>query len=230
MPVLAAATRFGWAIGLADTELTRKDPELLRTLCEAGERIGVPAESVRRLLAERASIRHADHADILIRHIRIWRDDTRTVMEKPERAYDLFVSHASEDKDGIARPLAQALAARGVTVWFDEAVLELGDSLRRKIDEGLTQCKYGVVILSPRFFAKEWPQWELDGLVARETASGEKAILPIWHQIDRDAVTRHSPLLAGRLAARSSDGIEAIVEKIMAVLKRRSSTTASEPR
>ena len=229
MPVLAAATRFGWAIGLADAELTRKDPELLSTLCEAAEGIGVPAESVRRLLADRASIRHADQADILIRHMKIWRDDARTRMEKPKRPYDLFVSHASEDKDRIARPLAEALTARGVNVWFDEAVLELGDSLRRKIDEGLAQCKYGVVILSPRFFAKEWPQRELDGLVAGETALGEKAILPIWHEIEHNAVVKYSPLLAGRLAAHSNEGIEAIVEKIMAVLKRRNNTTASRP-
>ncbi len=63
--------------------------------------------------------------------------------------HDLFLSHASEDKDVIARPLYEALIAEGISVWFDEAVLELGDSLRRKIDEGLAKCRYGVVILSP---------------------------------------------------------------------------------
>src|SRR5262249_3522295 len=63
--------------------------------------------------------------------------------------YDLFLSHASEDKDTIARPLYEALTSRGVTVWFDEAVLQLGDSLRRKIDEGLRVSRFGLVILSP---------------------------------------------------------------------------------
>ena len=79
--------------------------------------------------------------------------------------YDLFLSHASEDKESIARPLYAALTAAGVSVWFDEAVLELGDSLRRKIEEGLAKCRYGVVILSPRFLNKHWPRRELDGLV-----------------------------------------------------------------
>jgi hypothetical protein len=133
--------------------------------------------------------------------------------------YDLFLSHASEDKDAIARPLYNALVAAGISVWFDEAVLELGDSLRRKIDEGLARCRYGVVILSPRFLAKQWPQRELDGLVARETASGEKAILPIWHQLDRDTLLRYSPPLADRLAGRSEDGVPALVEKILRVLR-----------
>jgi TIR domain len=137
-----------------------------------------------------------------------------------KREYDLFLSHASEDKDAIARPLYESLIAEGISVWFDEAVLELGDSLRRKIDEGLAKCRYGLVILSPMFLSKEWPQRELDGLVARETASGEKAILPIWHEIDRETLLRYSPPLADRLAGRSEDGIPALVEKIRRVLKK----------
>lgn len=134
--------------------------------------------------------------------------------------YDLFLSHASEDKEAIARPLYSALVAADVSVWFDEAVLELGDSLRRKIDEGLARCRYGVVILSPRFLAKQWPQRELDGLVAKETASGEKALLPIWHELDRDILLRYSPPLADRLAGRSEEGVSALVEKILRVLRK----------
>ena len=136
------------------------------------------------------------------------------------KSCDLFLSHASEDKDAIARPLYAALTAAGVSVWFDEAVLELGDSLRRKIDDGLARSRYGVVILSPSFFSKDWPQKELDGLVARETASGEKAILPIWHEVDQKAVAAYSPTLADRLAGRSTEGVEALVEKILRVLKK----------
>ena len=133
--------------------------------------------------------------------------------------YDIFISHASEDKDAIARPLYNALVERGISVWFDEAVLKLGDSLRRKIDDGLSKCKYGVVILSPSFLSKEWPQRELDGLVARETASGEKAILPIWHEIDRDTLLQSSPTLADKLAGNSKEGLPVIVDKIIEVLK-----------
>ena len=135
----------------------------------------------------------------------------------PKR-FDLFISHASEDKDSIARPLYKELTAMGLSVWFDEAVLKLGDSLRRKIDEGLAKCRYGVVILSPSFFKKEWPQKELDGLVARETASGEKAILPVWHAVDQVAVAAYSPTLADRVAAKSSEGVSAVAAKIAAAL------------
>ncbi len=133
--------------------------------------------------------------------------------------YDIFISHASEDKDAIARPLYNALIDSGISVWFDEAVIKLGDSLRRKIDDGLSKCKYGVVILSPHFLSKEWPQRELDGLVAKETANGDKAILPIWHELDRETLLRHSPSLADRLAGRSEDGVPELVKKILQVLE-----------
>ena len=135
----------------------------------------------------------------------------------PQR-YDLFLSHASEDKVEIARPLYESLTARGVTVWFDEAVLDLGDSLRRKIDEGLRICRFGLVILSPHFFAKQWPQRELDGLVARETASGQKAILPVWHRVEKEDVLQYSATLADRVAAKSNEGVPTITEKVLRVL------------
>jgi len=136
------------------------------------------------------------------------------------QTYDLFLSHASEDKETIARPLYSALIAKGLSVWFDEAALKLGDSLRRKIDDGLSKCRYGIVILSPKFLAKQWPQRELDGLVARETASGEKAILPIWHEIDHASILKYSPPLADRLAGRSEEGIDALVRKILEAIHR----------
>lgn len=143
--------------------------------------------------------------------------DSSTTIAK--RECDVFICHASEDKGAIARPLYERLVASGCKVWFDEAVLRLGDSLRAKIDEGLDRCRYGVVILSPSFFINEWPRRELDGLVSRETSSGEKAILPVWHNVDRSAVASFSPTLADRLAVSSGDGVELVVAKILEVLR-----------
>jgi hypothetical protein len=110
------------------------------------------------------------------------------------------------------------LTKAGLKVWFDEAELTMGDSLRRRIDEGLARCRFGVVILSPNFFEKDWPQKELDGLVAREDVSGEKAILPVWHKLTKAQVAKYSPTLADRLAGNSKDGIRSLVTKIDAAL------------
>jgi formylglycine-generating enzyme required for sulfatase activity len=132
--------------------------------------------------------------------------------------WDVFISHAWEDKEDIARPLAEALRRKGLRVWYDEFTLTLGDSLRRSIDRGLAQSRYGVVILSPYFFAKEWPQKELDGLAAREV-SGEKVILPVWHNITADQVREYSPTLADRVAVSSDRGLEHVVQELLRVIK-----------
>jgi hypothetical protein len=132
--------------------------------------------------------------------------------------YDIFISHASEDKESIARPLAVALAKKGFRVWYDETELKLGDSLSKKIDEGLAQSKYGIVILSKAFFQKNWPERELQGLASREVNSGEKVILPIWHKITKEDILSYSPTLADKLAAQTNDGIQNIVEQITRVL------------
>lgn len=113
--------------------------------------------------------------------------------------YDLFISHASEDKDHVARPLAKHLQDLGLRVWLDEFELTLGDSLRRKIDHGLSRSRYGLVVLSPAFLLKEWPNKELDGLVAREDRRG-KVILPIWHNVNASDILKFSPMLADKVA------------------------------
>jgi hypothetical protein len=145
----------------------------------------------------------------------IARPSDATVPEK----FDVFLSHASEDKDAIARPLYDALRAEGITVWFDEAVLKMGDSLSGKIDEGLARCPHGIVIISPSFLAKHWTQKELSGLVAREMIGGKKVILPIWHDIGAETLVQFSPTLADKVAGRAADGIPALVKMILDVIQ-----------
>jgi len=135
------------------------------------------------------------------------------------KTYDVFISHASEDKDAVVRDLAHALQRRGLEVWYDEFALRVGDSLRRKIDVGLATSRFGVVVLSPRFFSKNWSQYELDGLVTREMAGDGQIILPVWHDLSRDEVVAHSPSLADKLALRTADfTVEEIASQIAEVV------------
>lgn len=117
--------------------------------------------------------------------------------------YDAFISHASEDKDDLVRPLAEELIKNGLSIWYDEFKLKVGDSLRRSIDAGLVRSKFGIVILSPSFFAKNWPQYELDGLVEKEMA-GNKVILPLWHKVSKNEVMKYSPALADKVALNTA--------------------------
>jgi hypothetical protein len=134
------------------------------------------------------------------------------------KKWDVFISHATEDKQELVRPLALALQGKGVTVWYDEFSLKLGDSLRASIDYGLANSRFGVVVLSKNFFAKHWPVQELNGLATREV-KGDKVILPIWHKVSFDEVATFSPTLADKLASSSDVGVDKLVEDIVQALE-----------
>lgn len=135
------------------------------------------------------------------------------------KEFDAFICHASEDK-GLVDPLARALRSRGCEIWYDDFVLKVGDSLRRSIDSGLSRSRFGVVVLSEAFFAKQWPQYELDGLVAKEI-EGRKVILPIWHQVSIDRIRSYSPTLADRVAlAMPPRSIDEVVAALLAEFSR----------
>lgn len=136
------------------------------------------------------------------------------------KSYDFFINHASEDKDDFVEPLAKKLEELGRKVWYDDFVLTVGDSLRSSIDRGLANSKYGIVILSSYFFAKNWTQYELNGLVAREV-EGDKVILPIWHKVTKNEVLEHSPSLADKIALNSSlKSVDEIASELATLIKR----------
>lgn len=132
--------------------------------------------------------------------------------------WDVFISHASEDKSSVAEPLALALRQRGLKVWLDKTELRIGDSLRRKIDYGLAHSAFGIVVLSSSFFAKGWPQYELDGIIGL-SVNGDQRMLPIWHQISRDEIAKQSPSLVDKIARNTAvDTIADIADEITAVV------------
>lgn len=140
--------------------------------------------------------------------------------------YDVFLSHASEDKKEFVEPLAYALQKSGLKVWYDDFELKLGDSLSEKIDFGLANSRYGVVVLSQAFFGKNWTRTELDALVTRQNNEGTKVILPIWHKINAEEVKKFSSILASKIAARSSDGIDSVVAQILDVCMEKETSKA----
>lgn len=145
--------------------------------------------------------------------------DKETVIERTKSMkWDVFICHASEDKEGLVRPLANLLISYGLKVWYDEFTLTVGDGLRRSIDKGLANSRYGIVVMSPNFLRKEWPQKELDGLASLEV-DGRKVILPVWHEIEVDEVRRYSPTLADRVATSSKKGLEQVVADLLGAME-----------
>ena len=121
-----------------------------------------------------------------------------------EKEYDFFISHAWEDKEAVAKPLADALVAKRAKVCLDKYEMTVGDSLRQSIDDGLAHSRYGIVILSETYFKKFWTGKELNGLFAKQE-DGQKVILPVWHNISKDKVKEYSPILADMVALKTAD-------------------------
>lgn len=133
--------------------------------------------------------------------------------------YDVFISHASEDKDTVVRPLANALVQHGLRVWYDEFELKIGDSLRRKIDKGLANSRFGIVVLSRDFIKKGWTNYELDGIISK-AVSGEQVMLPIWHEITKQEIIAYSPSLADKVARNTSSyTIDEIANEIAELIR-----------
>ena len=141
------------------------------------------------------------------------------------KPWDVFISHATEDKAEFVTPLAVALRGAGYKVWYDEFELSWGDSLRQSIESGLANSQVGIVILSPSFFQKRWTNLELDGLLEREQF-GQKVVLPVLHRIDSDEVRRRYPSLSARLALHSDRGVKIIVAELGKILQ----TTNNRPK
>ena len=135
------------------------------------------------------------------------------------REHDVFISHASEDKDEIVRPLAIALKNTGLSVWYDEFELKIGDSLRQKIDRGLAKSRFGIVVLSKSFIRKGWTNYELDGIITK-VVSGDQVLLPIWHNITKQEVVDFSPSLADKLARNTANfTVEEIATEIAELIR-----------
>jgi len=149
------------------------------------------------------------------------RDNRPPSTAQSNEIHDVFISHASEDKDDFVRSLANSLISHGLNVWYDEMTLRIGDSLRQKIDKGLANSRVGLVVLSPAFISKGWTNYELDGIVTR-AISGEQILLPIWHNITKQEVVDFSPSLADKVArSTATHTIDEIAHEIAELLHSR---------
>jgi hypothetical protein len=131
--------------------------------------------------------------------------------------WDVFITHTRDDAADVARPLAAALRRHGLGVLLDAQSLAPGDSVRRRVDEGLARAGWGVLVISPHLLQGEW-RAELDGVLAREIG-GERMILPVWHGVTGAEVARRAPLLAARLAIGTEGGIDAVCEALLAAAR-----------
>ena len=145
------------------------------------------------------------------------RHQLRLGVPMASRPFDVFVAYSAKDSSELAERLAGALDAHEIKVWLDKEQVHVGDDLFEKINEGMNQSRYGLVILSPTFFNSDWPTRELNALLKRER-DGWQAILPIWHGVSELEVLEHAPSLASKFAIGSKDeSVEELATAVAAI-------------
>jgi TIR domain len=123
----------------------------------------------------------------------------RDTVEKRASLPDLrhiFLCHAWDDRQGVAKELYDLLVTRDVSVWFSENDIGLGEPFLRAIDKGLAKSRIGIVLVTPallkRLPAAGVADKELSVLLARDQ------LVPIVHNTTYEALREVSPMLASR--------------------------------
>lgn len=142
------------------------------------------------------------------------------VSKQSPKKWDVFISHASEDKESFVRPFAEALHEQGLSVWYDEFELDWGKKLSASIDEGLSNSSFGIVVFSKNFFAKEWTQAELGGLYTRMIGAKKNNLLPILHNMTQQELAQKSPLMADIMNRSSLVGLGPLVQEVYEIVSK----------
>lgn len=130
-----------------------------------------------------------------------------TTHQEPRRA---FLCHASEDKT-LARMIAHSLQAAGIETFFDEWEMRAGDSLRMKLDAGLTDCTHFIALLTPRSIQKPWVQAEMDAAFVRKV-KGSCRFIPLRSGLSHEDLP---PLLGALISSEIGDNYQADIDRVI---------------
>jgi hypothetical protein len=199
----------------AANDISKKNIELNKTLTELSKT--QQKEQEKMFLQQEGKLKelYATQSNGLGKMISTPPDQADLVKE-----YDIFISHSADDKDSYVSELAKALKDADISIWYDTDNIGWGQSIRQEIDKGLVNSKYGIVVISPTFIQKYWTNYELDGILSKESSTGKQTILPIWHNVTADQVKKYSYSLSGKLALNTAvNTIDDIVENVKKIIK-----------
>lgn len=132
----------------------------------------------------------------------------------------VYLAHASVDKEALARPLAERLMANGINVWLDEWEISAGDSLKRKMEQGLESCTHFVVLLTPSSIGKPWVETEIDAGFVRAVGGKSRFIgLRVGTEID-DLSAFLKTLSCPAVDLSTAEDVERVIADILGVSRK----------
>lgn len=135
---------------------------------------------------------------------------------------DVFICHASEDKQ-IVESIEEKFKVYDISIWVDNNEITWGDSITSKINIGLRNSKYVIVIISNAFNLKNWPQTEMNSMLSIEISEGETKLLPLFVGSDEDinALRKEYPLLHSKLFIKWENNADNIAKEMLKKLKKK---------
>jgi hypothetical protein len=148
-------------------------------------------------------------------------------MKDANYTYDVFISHAVEDKIPLANELAARLEQEGLKVWYSSNALRVGNSITQTVHEGLDNSRFGVVILSKTYLSKNWTLREFFELLARHR-EGKKTILPVLLDVTAKDLAEKDLTMADLFAVPAERGLDYIVKTLLSEIRQETSLTDSQ--
>ncbi len=139
----------------------------------------------------------------------------------PEQAaatWDVFLSHASDDKVTFVDQLATALKSVGLRVWYDKDFIKPGMSVTQAINQGLADSRFAVVVFSEAFLRKGWTKAEMQAVFNASVSQGRVRLIPVLLDITRDKLVEKVPLIADLAGISAADGLPKVTAQILDVV------------
>lgn len=109
------------------------------------------------------------------------------------KKYDVFISHASKDKEEYVEQLYKAVKKLGINVFYDAEEISWGDNWKQVILDGTADSEFAIIVISQNFFGREWTEKELSEFLSQQNESGQKIVLPLLYGISRQELLEHYP-------------------------------------
>lgn len=133
--------------------------------------------------------------------------------------YDVFLCHASEDKEAIVKPLYSELRELGLNVFLDSEEIGWGDSLVDIINKALHKSKYVIAVMTENSVEKKWPQKEINAVLSNEIKNGKNKLLPLIHG-DAEEILGENFLLSEKLYKQWNGDPKEIAQAVLALLQK----------
>jgi len=159
-------------------------------------------------------------------------DEYRNYISIPKRkTYDLFLSHANEDKIDYINELHSVLIELGINIFYDKEKLNWGDNWKKAILEGVRESEFAIIIISKNVFDREWTERELNEFLHLQNESGQKTILPLFHNVEFKDLKDKYPQLEYILGIKSKETTKENIAILFAkeLIKRLKNVNILEP-